>query len=335
MSATLGDVTALAEDLSRRNGRETAVVDRRRAAGAAELHLVDRDPRRHARRAGRRPTRRRSYVVHFTQAAAVEHATSLLRGTKAGSPAPVRDRQGGDRGPDGDGPVRCGVRQDPLEAAARRHRRPPRRDAAEVPPRRRAAGAGRPADGHLRHRHPRRRHQRPDPDRAVQRARQVRRQPAAGAQGPRVPARSPAARAGPASTPPATSSCRRPSTSSTTRRPRRRRRPAPTRGRRRSSGSRRRAPSCGTSRPSTSWSPASPSRSTSRMRVDNAMLVNVLAREEDAFPVMRRLLTDNHEDRRQQVRLVRRALRLTRVPGPLRHRHPARRAATSTAAATC
>ena len=50
----------------------------------------------------------------------------------------------------------------------------------------------------------------------------------------------------------------------------------------------------------------------SRMKVDNAMLVNVLAREEDAFPVLRRLLTDNHEDRRQQVRLVRRALRLAR-----------------------
>ena len=34
------------------------------------------------------------------------------------------------------------------------------------------------------------------------------------------------------------------------------------------------------------------------MKVDNAMLVNVVAREEDAFPVLRRLLTDNHEDRR-------------------------------------
>ncbi len=50
----------------------------------------------------------------------------------------------------------------------------------------------------------------------------------------------------------------------------------------------------------------------SRMRVDNAMLVNVAAREEDAFPVMRRLLTDNHEDRRTQLSLARRALRLTR-----------------------
>ncbi|GAB2452566.1 DEAD/DEAH box helicase [Nocardioides hungaricus] len=50
----------------------------------------------------------------------------------------------------------------------------------------------------------------------------------------------------------------------------------------------------------------------SRMRVDNAMLINVLAREEDAFPVLRRLLTDNHEDPRQQRRLARRALRLAR-----------------------
>ncbi|MFC6285368.1 DEAD/DEAH box helicase [Nocardioides sp. GCM10027113] len=50
----------------------------------------------------------------------------------------------------------------------------------------------------------------------------------------------------------------------------------------------------------------------SRMKVDNAMLINVLTRDEDAFGVMRRLLTENHEDRRQQVRLVRRALRLAR-----------------------
>lgn len=55
-----------------------------------------------------------------------------------------------------------------------------------------------------------------------------------------------------------------------------------------------------------------PEQLVSRMKVDNAMLVNVLARDEDAFPVLRRLLTDNHEDPRQQVRLVRRALRLAR-----------------------
>jgi superfamily II RNA helicase len=50
----------------------------------------------------------------------------------------------------------------------------------------------------------------------------------------------------------------------------------------------------------------------SRMKVDNAMLVNVLAREEDAFPVLRRLLMDNHESRRNQLRLARRAVRLMR-----------------------
>lgn len=49
-----------------------------------------------------------------------------------------------------------------------------------------------------------------------------------------------------------------------------------------------------------------------RMKVDNAMLVNVLSREEDAFPVLRRLLTDNHVDPREQRRLARRALRLVR-----------------------
>jgi superfamily II RNA helicase len=55
-----------------------------------------------------------------------------------------------------------------------------------------------------------------------------------------------------------------------------------------------------------------PERLTSRMKVDNSMLINVLTREEDAFAVMRRLLTDNHEERRGQLRLARRALRLGR-----------------------
>jgi superfamily II DNA/RNA helicase len=50
----------------------------------------------------------------------------------------------------------------------------------------------------------------------------------------------------------------------------------------------------------------------SRMRVDNSMIVNVLSRQEDAFPVLRRLLTDNHSDAREQRRLARRALRLAR-----------------------
>lgn len=50
----------------------------------------------------------------------------------------------------------------------------------------------------------------------------------------------------------------------------------------------------------------------SQMKVDNAMLVNVVSREEDAFPVMRRLMMDNHEDRSGRLRLAKRAVRLTR-----------------------
>ncbi|WP_134768776.1 DEAD/DEAH box helicase [Nocardioides sp. 1609] len=55
-----------------------------------------------------------------------------------------------------------------------------------------------------------------------------------------------------------------------------------------------------------------PEQLVSRMKVDNAMLVNVLSRDEDAVAVLRRLLTDNHEPRRSQLKLVRRALRLGR-----------------------
>ena len=55
-----------------------------------------------------------------------------------------------------------------------------------------------------------------------------------------------------------------------------------------------------------------PERLASRMKVDNAMLINVFSRDQDAFAVLRRLLTDNHENRRSQLRLVRRALRLVR-----------------------
>ncbi|MCW3158432.1 DEAD/DEAH box helicase [Micropruina sonneratiae] len=55
-----------------------------------------------------------------------------------------------------------------------------------------------------------------------------------------------------------------------------------------------------------------PEKLMSRMKVDDAMLINVFSRDEDAFVVLRRLLTDNHEERRAQLRLVRRAVRLVR-----------------------
>ncbi len=65
----------------------------------------------------------------------------------------------------------------------------------------------------------------------------------------------------------------------------------------------------------------------SRMRVDNAMLINVLSREEDAFPVLRQLLTDNHEDRRQRLRLARRGAAARTQPARLRDRAPDSRSA--------
>ena len=53
---------------------------------------------------------------------------------------------------------------------------------------------------------------------------------------------------------------------------------------------------------------ADPEALVSRMRVSHSMLLNVIAREGNPFEAMRRLLRDNHEDSRQQVRLVRRAV---------------------------
>ena len=81
----------------------------------------------------------------------------------------------------------AGFGRDAVPAGPARHRRAPRRHAAEVPPAGGDARPGRPAQGDLRHRHPRRRHQRADPHGAVHRTVQVRRCEDPAAQGPRVP----------------------------------------------------------------------------------------------------------------------------------------------------
>ena len=112
--------------------------------------------------------------------------------------------EGRDRRADRRLPLHRRLRQDAVPAGAARHRRAPRRDAAEVPPAGRAARPGRAAQGHLRHRHPRRRHQRADPHRAVHRAEQVRRRADPPPQGPRVPPDRRPGRAGRLSTPPGT-----------------------------------------------------------------------------------------------------------------------------------
>ncbi|MGP4112657.1 DUF3516 domain-containing protein [Streptomyces sp. 4N509B] len=57
---------------------------------------------------------------------------------------------------------------------------------------------------------------------------------------------------------------------------------------------------------------AEPEPLTSRFRVTHAMLLSVIARPGDAFVAMRRLLEDNHEPRRQQLRHIRRAIAIYR-----------------------
>ncbi|KRV49991.1 DEAD/DEAH box helicase [Wenjunlia vitaminophila] len=57
---------------------------------------------------------------------------------------------------------------------------------------------------------------------------------------------------------------------------------------------------------------ASPEPLTSRFRVSHAMLLSVIARPGNAFEAMRRLLEDNHEDRRAQLRHIRRAIAIYR-----------------------
>lgn len=57
---------------------------------------------------------------------------------------------------------------------------------------------------------------------------------------------------------------------------------------------------------------ADPEPLTSRFRVTHAMLLSVIARPGDPFVAMRRLLEDNHEPRRQQLRLIRRAIAIFR-----------------------
>ncbi|MCT2591461.1 DUF3516 domain-containing protein [Streptomyces sp. N2-109] len=50
----------------------------------------------------------------------------------------------------------------------------------------------------------------------------------------------------------------------------------------------------------------------SRFRVTHAMLLSVIARPGDPFTAMRKLLEDNHEDRRSQLRHIRRAIAIYR-----------------------
>ncbi|MCP2166529.1 DEAD/DEAH box helicase [Goodfellowiella coeruleoviolacea] len=58
---------------------------------------------------------------------------------------------------------------------------------------------------------------------------------------------------------------------------------------------------------------AEPEPLTSSFQVSHSMLLNVINRPGDAFEGMRHLLTDNHEDRKSQLRLIRRAIAIYRA----------------------
>ena len=217
------------------------------------------------------------YVVHFTQAL----------GGRAGPVAHEHQRVH----PGGEGGDHRGHRRVPLRgrASASSLSRFVRHGIGvhhagllpEVPAAGRAARPGGPAQGHLRHRHARRRHQRADPHRAVHPAVQVRRHPDPAARRPRVPPDRRPGRPGRATTPRAASSCRPPSTTIENDEALRqgRRRPEEEAQDRQVEA----APGASCPGPRTpspaSWRP--PSRSRRASRVSHAMLLNVLDRPGD------------------------------------------------------
>ena len=141
MSATLGDVT----DAGRRPDPAQRPGDggrrRRRAPGAADLHLGADPARRDARGAGRRPTRRRS--TSCTSPRRTPSSTPPRCSTPVPRPIAAADelaeRLAGFR-------FGAGFGKTLSKLLRRGDRRPPRRDAAALPPPRRAARPGRAAD---------------------------------------------------------------------------------------------------------------------------------------------------------------------------------------------
>jgi hypothetical protein len=312
MSATLGDVSEIAEDLTRRNGRETAVVDK--AERPVPLHFSWSleplaDTLTEIVETGQAPV----YVVHFTQAAAVEHATSLLKGARDKADDRLKERLAGVRFGAGFGKTLSRLLRHGIgvhhAGMLPRYRRLVEQLAQEgllriicgtdtlgvginVPIRTVLFTGLAKFDGHRQR---------------VLRTREflqiAGRAGRAGfdtagyvvVQAPEHVIENEKAKAKAAAKNAAMSEAKLA---------------------RRKSKAQLKKPPPGT----VVWTEktfdklvsGAPEPLRSRMKVDNAMLVNVAAREEDAFAVMRRLVTDNHEDRRTQLRLARRALRLAR-----------------------
>ena len=167
LSATLGDMTGLAADLKTRTGRPTTVISG--VQRPVPLHFSYStvplpELLEELRQSGRAPI----YLVHFTQAAAVERAQALAS-------VPVATRAERDQIAEviGDFRFSAGFRPYPVRAGPQGHRGAPRGHAAQVPAAGGEAGPIGTAQGHLRYRHAGRRDQRAHPDRAAHRAGQV------------------------------------------------------------------------------------------------------------------------------------------------------------------
>lgn len=178
MSATLGDVAMFEKDLTRRTGRPTSVV--RSATRPVPLsYEYVLTPLTETITELLATKQAPVYIVHFTQAQAVERAQALMsinmctREEKDRIAALIGNFRFTTKfGRNLSRYVRHGIG---VHHAA---------DAAQVPAAGGEAGPGRSAEGHLRHGHTRRRCQRPYSHRAVHRPHQVRRQPGADAARP-------------------------------------------------------------------------------------------------------------------------------------------------------
>jgi hypothetical protein len=255
MSATLGDTTDIRRTMTETTGRDSSVVTSATRPVPLDYEYSTEtlsDTLRGLVRNDKAPV----YVVSYSQNGAIDLATNLLsvdlasKEQKAAIAAAIKGFTFGK-----------GFGTEPAQTAAARRRRPPRRNAAEVPASHRTARAQGPAARHLRHRHPRRGHQRAHPLRAPDRTDEVRRAEDASGSASANSNSSPDVPAAPDSTPAATSSPKHPNTSSTTSRPKPRPRTMTRRKRRRS---RRKPPPSGSSagpkRPSPNSSKANPRR---------------------------------------------------------------------------
>ncbi len=180
MSATLGDVSFFEKDLTRRTGRPTSVV--RSATRPVPLSYEYKlTPLTETLTDLLQSKQAPVYIVHFTQAQAVERAQALMSINMCSREEKdqIAELIGNFRSPP------SSAATSPLRPA--RHRRAPRRHAAQVPAPGGEARPGRSAEGHLRYGHAGRGCQRAHPHRAVHGTDQVRRQPGAHPAGPGVP----------------------------------------------------------------------------------------------------------------------------------------------------